>query len=177
MEEETKAKRSTANINFTPDFIDNNPLLTFDPLTPNSSRNAIPAELTGRGKVLCVEVPDSQELKAGMRVTRMVEIYKCLSMGTLVQKFHGVLQKDDRLYYVMEHLGNASTLAALPSSLTALQRIQLAHNLAVTVAYLHSAGLLVKVLSDSSIFLSERNGELEPRVTNIEQARKVCAAG
>jgi hypothetical protein len=52
-------------------------------------------------------------------------------------------------------------------------RLKMAHDLANTVAYFHATGLLVKVLSDTSIVFRKRNGERELCLTNVEQARLV----
>src|SRR5258708_2856203 len=53
--------------------------------------------------------------------------------------------------------------------------LRLAYELANTVAYLHSVGIIVKNISDTNVVVVKLEGgsRLQPRLTNLEQARRV----
>jgi hypothetical protein len=127
---------------FNVDFPENNTRLTFDN-TASGDSSTLSCMLDGIVPVLCIEVKAPSELQLGARVTRLVKIYRRLSIGTLVQKFYGVLKKSDKLYYV-EDLKTAPTLASVLVSEdrpSFSSRLKMAHDLANTVAYFHATGL------------------------------------
>jgi hypothetical protein len=59
------------------------------------------------------------------------------------------------------------------AELTRTRRLRLCYEIALSVAYLHSVSIVVKVISTKSIYLREVNGDLIPVLTNLEYARQV----
>ncbi|TDL17277.1 hypothetical protein BD410DRAFT_843728 [Rickenella mellea] len=133
--------------------------------------------LEGVGPVFCVEIKNSlmEQAKISTGTTRLVEIYRRISAGTLVQSFHGIWEHERKTYYVMEDLRNELTIAAalttnrLPDRLA---RLRFAYDVANTVAYFHSVGLLIKVITDETVVIRTLEGnEVRPCLANIETAR------
>lgn len=131
------------------------------------------AVLQDVGPVICKEIK-SDEIREGWG-SRHAEIYRCISKGTLVQSFYGIAELDGIRYAVMEDLRNDQTLAAAIEShdFEPLARIHFAYELANTVAYLHSVGIIIKNLSDINVVVIKLGGRLQPRLANLEQARTV----
>lgn len=74
----------------------------------------------------------------------------------------------------MEEGRNADALSNnLISQASYLQRLRLCYEIALAVAYLHSVHIVVKVLSEESIFIKQVKGELIPALSDLEYARLV----
>ncbi len=72
----------------------------------------------------------------------------------------------------MLSLGFAIERGELPQSV--LTRLEIAHDVAKAVAYLHSVDVLVKRLSDRTVLLSiDSGGIITPYLTDLERARLV----
>lgn len=125
--------------------------------------------------VVCVPVNEN-EMRYG-KGPRHALIYSKLSSNTLVHHYFGISQRFDRLWAVMEDLRSCKSLAAsiqassFPNDWAT--RLGIAHDIAKTVAYLHSVNLLVKSLSDTSVLLSLKNDVTIPILNNVEEAREV----
>jgi len=110
-------------------------------------------------------------------VTRIAHIYHRLSQRIQVQSFYGIYEEANRKYAIMEDLSDASTLNSAvrnptePVSVSV--RLHLVLDLANTMAYLHRVGILLKSMSDSTVFLKLVNGEYRPIITELEAARLV----
>lgn len=113
---------------------------------------------------------------------RLLSIYTEISRDVNIQRlfgvFHDSLSKTS--YAVMEDLDEASFVLlkdALSNNLISqasyLQRLRLCYEIALAVAYLHSVHIVVKVLSEKSIFIKQVKGELIPALSQLEYARLV----
>lgn len=110
--------------------------------------------------------------------SRHADIYRCISKGTLVQSFYGIAKLNGRQFAVMEDLQDNPTIAAAIKSndqYEPLACIRFAYELAHTVAYLHSVGIVIKNISDTNVVVvkTEDGGGIRPRLMNLEQARRV----
>ena len=117
-------------------------------------------------------------MKIGRSGSRHVEIYKRISVGALVQSFYGICERNGKKYAVMEDLRNQPTLAvAIESKLLpndGSTRMRIAYDLANTIAYLHSVGIIIKSMSDDTVVLRRLDGgTFQPCLTNLETARMV----
>jgi serine/threonine protein kinase len=132
---------------------------------------------TLEGKAIVLADVNEDEMRVGGRGSRHVEIYKRISVGTFVQSFYGICERDGKKYAVLEDLRKEPTLAvAIQNSLLSdeTQRLRVAYDLANTMAYFHSVGILLKSLSDDSVVLRRLDdGTLQPCLTNLETARMV----
>jgi hypothetical protein len=151
------------------DFPENDSRLTIDE-TANSG--------TFEGKAVVLVDVNEDQMKVGRSGSRHVEIYKRISVGTLVQSFYGICERKGKKFAVLEDLGQEPNLATtirdnlLPTDGTSCLRI--AYDLANTVAYFHSAGIVIKSLSDVTVVLKTlEGGSTQPCLTNIETARTV----
>jgi serine/threonine protein kinase len=134
------------------------------------------AILRGCGRVICQEIRSDDKQSGGG--SRHVEIYHCISIGTFVQSFYGIAELDGKRFAVMQDIRNDQTIAAAIESRDAydpLTCIRFAYELASTVAYLHSVGIIIKNISDTNVIVVKLEGgrRIQPRLTNLEQARRV----
>lgn len=115
-------------------------------------------------------------------VPRLLSIYAILSKSVNVHRFFGVFSDETGHYTVMEDLeGPKSSFVCLQDALSydkiaelsRTRRLRLCYEIALSVAYLHSVNIVVKVISTKSIYLREVEGELIPVLTNLEYARQV----
>jgi len=142
---------------------------------------------TFEGKAIVLADVNEDQMKVGRHGSRHVEIYKRVSLGTLVQSFYGICEREGKKYAVLEDLRGQPTLATaiqhnlLPNDNPACL-LRIAYHLANTVAYFHSVGILIKSLSDVTVVLRGLDGgstghghgqAIEPCLTNIETARTV----
>lgn len=136
--------------------------------------------IIGEGESINVVFVPIQEnlMRYGEKGPRYALIYERLSASTLVHPFYGVAKRFGHSWAVMKDmrqfhsLGSAMKAKELPE--TTLGRIEIAQNIAKTVAYLHSVDILVKRLSDTSVLLSvDSSGVMTPYLTNLERARLV----
>ena len=113
---------------------------------------------------------------------RLLLIYGGLSRTVNIQKFYGVFHDNSTYFAVMEDLDSEdSPFVLLQNALSngnvaqasRIQRLRLCYELALTVAYLHSVNIVVKVISESSFYVRDIGGELIPILTNLEHARLV----
>lgn len=112
---------------------------------------------------------------------RLILNYSYLSNALHVQKFFGVFQDATGKYAVMEDLKNQEHTIALQdafqnigfSSATLQNKLRLCYEIANTVAYLHSVDMIVKVISDSSIYVRFGDNDILPVFSNLESARSI----
>ena len=124
--------------------------------------------------VICKEIKDF-----AIKSSRHVEIYRLVSSSTHVQEFYGIAEIGTKRYAILEDLQNDATLAEGIRSANELNcdlaRLYVAYEIASTVAYLHSVGIVVKNISDVNIVLRRREDQqgLRPCLINLDAARKV----
>lgn len=118
-------------------------------------------------------------------VPKYLSIYGPLSRSVNLQRFFGIFQDTSGDYAVMEDLtGEGTPFMLLKTALSSnriaesssICRLRLCHEIAMIVAYLHSTKIVVKVISDSSIFLRKVNEAFIPVMTNLEHTREVLPA-
>lgn len=124
------------------------------------------------GRVVCYKIVLSSSTPENLK------IYRNIQAGAFVQRFYGTLKANDNYYVVMEELDEDNTLrkachtGSLPKSL--LERVDLAYNVAKTMAWYHRAQLLLKSVSDNTVVLKQmRSGNIIPFLTRLENARHV----
>jgi serine/threonine protein kinase len=175
-EVEAEAKqRHAISINRTPavkvDFQESDERLKLTPDGPGFSG-------TFGGRAIVLANVNEDEMKIGRSGSRHVEVYKRISVGALVQSFYGICERNGKKYAVMEDLRNQPTLAvAVKSNLLpndSPTRMRIAYDLANTIAYLHSVGIIIKSMSDDTVVLRRLDGgTFQPCLTNLETARVV----
>ena len=113
---------------------------------------------------------------------RLITIYAEISRYVNIQRLFGVFHDSSCRYSVMEDIeGESSLFIVLKDALTngmlakasRIERLRLCNEIALSVAYLHSLKIVVKVISDSSVFVREVNGDFIPVMANLEHARLV----
>jgi len=115
---------------------------------------------------------------------RMVSILASLSSALHVEEFLGLLTTSAGEYAVMEDLEAATDVLSVRDALdddrfasaTELNKLRLCYEIVNTVAYLHSLNMVVKVITDSFVFLRFKEDRLWPVFTNLECARSVHVA-
>jgi hypothetical protein len=138
--------------------------------------NDLVGSLRDVGQVICKQIKND-EVESGWG-SRHVKIYRLISAGALVEAFFGIAKIGSKQYAVMEDLRDHPHLATviesdqLPDSLA---RLRLVYEVANTVAYLHSVGIIAKNISDTNIVLRrlEEGRRFEPCMINLEEARTV----
>ena len=155
------------------DFAENDNRLR---LTSDSRGARFVGTLDGAGPVVCIEAKAANAYGAGG--STHTEIYKRISRGTLVQAFYGIWMHDGKHFAVMEDLTDQPSLAKaiatkqVPAGLT---RLRIVYQLANTVAYFHSVGIILKSLSDEMVVLRnfDQLDKVQPCLTEIQRARMV----
>jgi len=113
------------------------------------------------------------------RLPRIVSLYRQMGEIALVQKFYSIAEHDGTKFALMEDMSQYTSLAAaIPnlklSTLTHLQKLRVAYELAATISALHESGVVIKVISDHSIYLEEQsNGDIRPKIADLKNARAV----
>lgn len=114
---------------------------------------------------------------------RLLSIHAEISRAVNIQRFFGIFHDSlsETSYAVMEELGEDASFVLLKDALSNnlidkasyLQKLRLCYEIALAVAYLHSVHIVVKVISEKSIFIKEFKGEFVPAIANLEYARLV----
>jgi len=130
-------------------------------------------------KVICQPI-NTSEMKYG-KAARIAYIYSMLAGNTLVHGYHGLAERNDRVWAVMDDLRDSKSIhslikdGVLPTDPKV--RLMVAYDLSKTVAYLHSVQILIKNLSDKNVLLVQEEVEegtaWKPILTDLDQARLV----
>lgn len=116
-------------------------------------------------------------MQYGGKGAHHVAIYSRLSANILVHQFYGIAKKFDRRWAVMQDLRDVQTLSAAITSKSlpeaVIGRLNIAYDIAKTIAYLHSVDIVVKRLSDQNIRLVQKENVYTPYLTHLERARLV----
>jgi serine/threonine protein kinase len=156
----------------------------------------LPADISGFPEQLVAGRSFTCSLTSGEKVTfaplawtkwetpRILLIYAEISRSINVQKLFGVYHHQDpsSLHYtVMQDLGSPFVMLRdalrdqVISKATRIQRLRICYDIAQTVAYLHSVNIIVKVISESSFYIDEADGEFVAVLTNLEHSRLVLS--
>lgn len=134
-----------------------------------------PASLKGGDKVRLIKM----SLKT-YDAPKLVQIYATLSGSVSIQRVFGILEfrNGSTSYAVVEDLEEPPFLPLSNAfdrleTTPFIQRLRICYDLALTVASLHKTERVIKVLSDSSIFLREDDGQLIPVLSKLEESRIV----
>jgi hypothetical protein len=133
----------------------------------------------GLQPVVCV--PYKTKALDPIQVPRLVENYTALSNHLHVQTFYGILNDTRGEYLVLEDLKAQSDVSRLKhapsrdefSSASPLQKLLFCYEITITVASFHKANIVVKVLTDSFIFVRFKGKRLLPIFTELDTARAV----
>ncbi|KAL6231533.1 kinase-like domain-containing protein [Aspergillus navahoensis] len=159
------------------DFLEADPRLLVDS-AHDENQELLYGELimgsSHKTNVVCEPIEENI-MKYGEQGPRHVLIYSRISVNTLVHPFYGVAQRRGRYWAVMKDMRQSRSLSQaiqenqLPD--TVRERLSIAHQIAVTVEYLHSVEILVKRLSDTNVLLCVDHGNTTPYLTDLDQAR------
>lgn len=109
----------------------------------------------------------------------ITKIYKMIGDIALVQRLFGLVEIDGAHYAVMQDLNGFNNLAEMTatedfSGFSNMTKLRFLYELAATLSALHSSHLLVKSLSDQTVFIDASHGEPRPLLSNLPAARDVC---
>jgi len=113
----------------------------------------------------------------GDKGPRHVKIYGKISANTSVHPFYGIAVRSGRTWALFKDFRHCPTLSKiirqdeLPQDL--LVRLAIAHEIALTMDYLHSVEVLVKRLSDKNVILVLEGETWKPYLTDLQRARLV----
>jgi len=129
-------------------------------------------ELEHVGRLVCHQIEPSFSLKNSL------DIYRDIQYGAYVQRYFGIARVGNEFYVVMEGLNEDETLAeaclehALPPEIP--KRVNVAYNIAKTMAWCHKANLLLKSLSDRHVAMhKDSTGNVIPYLVRMESVRHV----
>ena len=133
---------------------------------------------TGVGKVSVIFKNVRPELLDDPEFLKIVYKLTQVSGALSIQRLFGVRQNGRRSLLVVEsmdessgHISFSRALGTRIHLLSTLHRLRICHELAVTVSYLHSWGIIVKVLSDWSVFFrtspDHDNAKLRPVLADV----------
>jgi hypothetical protein len=124
------------------------------------------------GSVVCYKIEPTTFTQTALKLYREVQY------GAFVQRLFGLTRVHKNVYAVMESVDEHETLAhaissnTLPSS--ALERLQLAHDVAKSMAWYHRAEMKLKSHSDDTVVLKTLPSRRRCAVmTRLEGARHV----
>jgi hypothetical protein len=123
-------------------------------------------------------------LSAGDRSLKMSSIYAKISEAFKVQRLFGVVSRCGSDYLVLENLEDPDCFISLSKAFglqlqhtSVVQRLRISYELAFTVKSFHSLGYVVRVLSDTSIFLrrtpEDESTDLTPVLAELAHTREV----
>lgn len=121
-------------------------------------------------------------LESSWDIPRLLSVYATLSGCVNIQRFYGMFSDASGHYAVMEDVeGEGGPFVSLQKALSdnqiakssRIHKLRLCYEVALTVAYLHSLEIIVKVISESSIFVRNSDGGLVPVMANLDQTRDV----
>ncbi|KAF2722800.1 hypothetical protein K431DRAFT_39298 [Polychaeton citri CBS 116435] len=120
---------------------------------------------------------ECHKIYQGSSNAKNLAVYRGIQYGAFVQQYLGTARIDNQYYAILEHLEKDNSLGRwcadnrLPEY---AKRLQLAYNVAKTVAWYHKANLLLKSLNDESvIFKSVGGGENIPYISGVQNIRDV----
>lgn len=121
---------------------------------------------------------ECQKLSDTTASRRALEAYRDLQYGAYIQAIHGLAKIDGDIFIVMQDCSKLSTLAEEcnnnTTSVELIARVRLAFDVAQSIAWLHSADLILKTLNDRAVKLVRGNdGTLRPCITEVEHVRLV----
>jgi len=113
---------------------------------------------------------------------RLLVVYGEISRSVGIQRLFGIYSGCFGDYAVMEDLEVEVVLQDILANVDTkikmidpLARLKLCLDLATCIAYLHSIDLIVKVISDSSVYIRNVTGNLVPILVNLQHARLVTS--
>jgi hypothetical protein len=143
-------------------------VIKFETLDHSVGRGKLPEV----GSVVCYKIVLSASTQENLRT------YMNIQTGAFVQRLYGTLEVEGNIYAVMEDLDDSQTLneacknKTLPTALST--RLDLAYNIAKTMAWYHRAELLLKSVTDHTVTLKELpSGRIVPFLTRLENVRQV----
>ena len=111
---------------------------------------------------------------------RLLVVYGELSRSVGIQRLFGRFEGRYGDYAVLEDVNVYSVLNTVLSTCdpkakesSRLSQLKLCLDLTICIAYLHSVNIVVKVISDSSVYLRNVNGNVIPVLGNLQHARLV----
>jgi serine/threonine protein kinase len=114
------------------------------------------------------------------RSPRLLRIYKQISDIALVQRLHGVIEDDSAMKFaILEDLSEHDNIAkfirkSLGERIPPMQKLRFAYELAATLSSLHESRILVKTISDHSIYVKNPDPQSWTSViSELDQAREV----
>ena len=106
-----------------------------------------------------------------------VKIYHKIAANTSVHPFYGLANSSGQIWALFKDLRSSPSLGQLIGQIDFPQdlvtRLAIAHEITLTVEYLHSVEILVKRLSDKNVILVLEADKWKPFVTDLERARLV----
>jgi serine/threonine protein kinase len=138
----------------------------------DTEQNRGKSHITDIGDVVCYNIEPPKLSYAA------IQVYQKLQSVAFIQRYHGIAQRDNRVYAVMEDLDNLETLASVyqdqSRSLSLEERLVVAQDLARTVAWYHRGEVILKSISDNSIILKKSSkGTYRCLLKGTEKARSV----
>ena len=113
------------------------------------------------------------------RLPRIVKLYQQIGTIALVQQLLAIVEHQGAKYALMEDLRGYESVGTATTTEKSLalgraEKIRFAYELAATVSSLHEAGILVKIVSDQTVYLRRhRDGRVRPLISNLSHARAV----
>jgi hypothetical protein len=113
------------------------------------------------------------------RLPRIVQLYQQIGTIALVQHFLGIAKYQGVKYALMEDLRGYESVGAATATgnklaLGRAEKIRFMYELAATVSSLHEARILVKTMSDETVYLRKhQKNRVRPLISNLSHARAV----
>jgi hypothetical protein len=172
LENSTREIRSLKEVNWTYDQLIpiNDKRLRLDPVSALGDTGGI---FDGRRVMLKKVQADTG------RSPRLVRIYKQISDIALVHRLYGVTEDESATKFaILEDLSKYDTVAKfirIPPGghVPTMPRLQFAYELAATLSSLHESRVLVKTISDHSVYVKNQSQSWTPIISDMDQAREV----
>jgi len=127
--------------------------------------------------VICYKYRDS-EIGGVPGLPRIAHIYERISKRVQFQRFWGIYEAAGTRYSIMEDVSSSVKLCSAIEHQQApslINKLRIAYEIANAMAYLHQVGMLLKSLTDATVYLKVVNGVTKPIITGLESARQVCS--
>jgi len=113
------------------------------------------------------------------RFPRIKKVYERIAGIALVQELFRIVESNGTELVMMESMSAHQQIESVVkegsfASLSSTHVLRYAYELAATVSALHAAGLVIKVISDQSVYVEKQeDGSIRPKLARLDQARAV----
>ena len=109
-----------------------------------------------------------------LELPNIADNYKKISKRIWFQSFWDIFEISGERYSIMDDLSSSKRLFSAieyEGAASPVNRLQMAYGSANAITYLHQVGIILKGLTDATIYVKVRDGMTIPTITDLESAQ------